>query len=188
MIHLFGAIMAMILGISLINKETLEKTADFLLTRPITRNQILMEKISAALIIIVMTNLIILLVSSVTAQMVATSSFHLGQFIMITISLFFVQIIFFTMGLAISMVSKKIKSHLSISLGVVFGFYALAAFGNTTKDEPLRYLTPLKYFDPYNIIETNHYELSFGLVSIFLVLILTSTCFYIFNKKDIHTV
>ena len=48
-ITLCGAIQAMNLGTSIVSKEVREKTADFLLTKPVSRVQILTAKLLAAL-------------------------------------------------------------------------------------------------------------------------------------------
>ena len=56
-LKLCGAIQAMMIGISIVSKETREKTADFLLTKPIARPQIITSKLLAALTLLVITNI-----------------------------------------------------------------------------------------------------------------------------------
>ena len=46
-VALCGSIQAMNLGLSIVSKEVSEKTADFLLTKPVTRKQILTAKLFA---------------------------------------------------------------------------------------------------------------------------------------------
>jgi ABC-2 type transport system permease protein len=183
-VTLIGAIQAMILGVSIISKEIREKTADFLLTKPVSRIEVLIQKSLAAFSTILVTNLLFILVASFMAFIVA-SDFHYGKFLLISLILFYVQLIFLTIGIVVAVLFSRIKSVLPISLGIVFGFFTLAAFGSTTGDEPLRYLTPFKYFDPYQVIETSRYELSFSLTSLFLIMILMGISFAIYHKKDI---
>jgi ABC-2 type transport system permease protein len=185
-ITLIGAIQAMILGVSIVSKEIREKTADFLLSKPITRSHVLKQKALAALTSLVVTNLLFNLVATIMAFVVA-ADFHYGKFLLISLTMFYVQLIFLAMGIFVAVVFSKIKNVLPISLGIVFGFFTLAAFGSTTGDEPLRYLTPLKYFDPYKIIQTTRYELSFSITTVLLILIFMVASFYIYNKKDIES-
>lgn len=60
-ITLCGAIQAMHIGTSIVSKEVRDKTADFLLTKPVSRTKILTAKLLAALTTIVMTNIVFFL-------------------------------------------------------------------------------------------------------------------------------
>lgn len=55
-ITLCGAIQAMLLGMSVVSRETRERTADFLLTKPVTRTKVLTSKLLAAVASILLTN------------------------------------------------------------------------------------------------------------------------------------
>ena len=55
-ISLVGAIQAMNLGMSIVSKEVRDKTADFLLTKPVTRTKIMTSKLLAAVASLVITN------------------------------------------------------------------------------------------------------------------------------------
>lgn len=185
---LCGAIQAMNLGTSIISKEVREKTADFLLTKPITRGQIITAKILSALTSLLVTNVIFLIASNVTANVVKTRAYDSKAFLMISITLFFVQLIFLAIGLVTSVIVPKIKSVLTVSLGTVFAFFLIGMLASTGEDEVKRYLSPFKYFDHRYIIEHSSYELSFVIVGIGIVVISIVATFLIYIKRDIHTV
>ena len=63
-ITLCGAIQAMNLGTSIVSKEVREKTADFLLTKPVTRTTVLTAKLLAAFVSLVITNIVYLAAAS----------------------------------------------------------------------------------------------------------------------------
>ena len=93
-ITLCGAIQAMNLGTSIVSKEVREKTADFLLTKPVTRTKIMTSKLLAALTCLVITNVAYLVVASIMASIVKTEDYSYKIFFMLSITLFFVQLMF----------------------------------------------------------------------------------------------
>jgi len=187
-VMLFGSIQAMNLGTSIISKEVREKTADFLLTKPVTRRNIMTAKLLAVLTSIVITDVIFIVASTLMANVVKTEVFSLKIFLMISITLFFVQLMFISLGILVSVVFPKIKSVLPISLSVVFGFFMLGMVSSVIGDNASRYLIPFKYYDTAYIIKNSSYEVSFIIIEILFVIGAIFASYLIYEKKDIHAV
>jgi ABC-2 type transport system permease protein len=183
---LCGAIQAMNLGTSIVSKEVRAKTADFLLTRPVTRSKIMTSKLMAALTCLVITNVIYLLASSIMVSFVATEKYSYKIFFMISITLFFVQLMFLALGIIISVLIPKIKSVLPISLGTVFAFFIIGMFIATTGDDAMRYITPFKYFDANYIQKNSSYEVSFIIIGIGFIVAAITASYFVYSKKDVH--
>ncbi|MDM5329603.1 ABC transporter permease subunit [Neobacillus sp. CF12] len=184
-VTLCGAVQAMNLGTSIVSKEVREKTADFLLTKPVTRTEVLTNKLLAALISILLTNIFYLTAATLLAYQVATEEFNVRIFILLSLTLLFVQLIFLALGIIISVMAQKIKSVLTLSLATVFAFYFLGMF---SADEAKRYLSPFKYFDTAYIIEQSSYETSFLIAGAIVIITAIGASYYIYPKKDIHSV
>lgn len=187
-ITLCGAIQAMNLGTSIVSKEVREKTADFLLTKPVTRSQIMTSKLLAAFTSLVVTNVAYLAASSIMASIVKTEDYSFKIFFMISITLFFVQLIFLALGVIVSVLARKIKSVIPISLGTVFGFFIAGMLASTIGDEAVRYITPFKYFDTNYIIKNSGYEATFIIVEIVFIIAAITASYIVYCKKDIHAV
>ncbi|MEH7490907.1 ABC transporter permease subunit [Neobacillus niacini] len=187
-VTLCGAIQAMNLGTSIVSKEVREKTADFLLTKPVTRTAVLTNKLLAALISIIITNIVYLAAATLLAYQVATVDFEVSNFILLSLTVFFVQLIFLALGIIISVIVQRIKSVLTVSLATVFAFYFLGMFSSTSGDEVKRYLSPFKYFDTAYIMEKSGYEASFLITGAVVIVIAIGISFFIYAKKDIHSV
>ncbi|MFI8574429.1 ABC transporter permease subunit [Rossellomorea aquimaris] len=185
-ITLCGAIQAMNLGISISSKEIREKTADFLLTKPVTRTKILSSKILAALTSLLFTNIVYVIAAITVANAVKVENFSLYVFLLISLTLLFTQLIMFAVGIIIAVVFPKVKSVISLSLGVVFAFFLIGMVA--AAEEATRYLSPFKYFDYSYIMNHEGYEWSFLLLGMFLIVLSLIGSFVIYNKKDIHTV
>lgn len=98
------------------------------------------------------------------------------------------QLIFFSIGLIISLILKKVKTVLPISLGLVFMFYAISAFAVNSKEDKLRYITPFQYFKTDYIIAENNFELKFLILGFSVIIISLIASYVIYLKKDIHAV
>src|SRR3954452_22137273 len=187
-ITLCGAIQAMNLGTSIVSKEVHEKTADFLLTKPVTRTTVMTAKLLAAFISLVITNIFYLAAASIIIFQVKTGDFSFKLFIMLSLTMFFVQLLFLAVGIFISVILSKIKSVLTVSLATVFAFYFLGMFSSTTGEEAKRYLSPFKYFDTAYILENSGYEATFLIAGAVIIILSIAASYYVYVKKDIHSV
>ncbi|MBC7960988.1 MAG: ABC transporter permease subunit, partial [Vallitaleaceae bacterium] len=140
----FGAIQAMNIGLSIVSKEVRERTADFLMTKPISRTQMMTSKVLAAFSLILITNAVYLITSSLLLNSVSDEGFDGSTFIMMALTFSFVQIMCLAIGLLVSVALAKIKSVLPISMGLTFAFFAVGSFIATEQDDPLRYFTPFR--------------------------------------------
>ena len=185
---LLGGIQGMNLGLSILSKETRDKTADFLFSKPVSRNEIMRAKIAAAFTLVFVTNIIFTVFSYVIIMLIKDKTFNINAFLLISISAFFVSSIFLSLGIILSVIIPRIKSVITVSLSVVFGFFFLSMIGQGKGESMYRFISPFKYFDPSYIIKNSSYEarfLIFEAVFIFAAILLS---FIIYNKKDVHAV
>ncbi|OIK16022.1 ABC transporter permease [Bacillus sp. MUM 116] len=185
---LCGSIQAMNLGTSILSKEVREKTADFLLTKPVTRKQIVTAKLLAVIISLVMTNVIYMVIAFIAASAVSEKSFDFNTFLLISLSALLIELMFVALGVLISVSVPKIKSVLPISLGTVFGFYILNMLGSVIGEKSIRYLTPFKYYEASYIIKHSSYDAAFIIIEIVFILAAIAVSYVIYSKKDIHAV
>ncbi|WP_413305036.1 ABC transporter permease subunit [Bacillus sp. 1P10SD] len=187
-ITLCGAIQAMNLGTSIVSKEAREKTADFLLTKPVTRTMIVTAKLLAAFSSLVITNIVYITAAAIIASQVKTEDFSLKLLILLSLTVFFIQLIFLALGIILSVVVPKIKSVLTVSLSTVFAFYFLGMLSATSGEEGKRYLSPFKYFDTAYILKHSAYETSFMITGLMVIVVATCASYFVYTKKDIHAV
>jgi len=181
-----GAIQAMNLGLSLLSKEARLKTADFLLTKPVTRRQVLTAKLTAAVISLVFTNVSYLAVSSLMASVVSPESYSIKIFLLISVTLFFVQLIFMSLGILISALIPQLKSVISVSLGTVFAFFIISMLDSSLGEATVRYLSPFEYFDSTYIIQNATYETSYLLLTFAIVLVSITLSYVVYSRRDIR--
>lgn len=185
---LCGAIEAMNLGVSMLTKETRGKTSDFLLTKPVSRVEIMSAKLFAAASSIIITDVVYIISAYGVASIVKAKDFSAKLFLMISVTLFFVQLMFLALGIFVSVAIPKLKSVLPVSLGTVFGLFFIGSLLATDNKSHVRFLSPFKYFDAGYVIKNSAYEPKFIIVGAIVVVAAIAASYCIYRRKDIHTV
>lgn len=184
-ILLVGAIQAMILGTSVISREIRHKTADFLLSKPILRTRIMTAKLLAAFSLLVITNIFYLIGSFIIASLVKTKEYSVTVFLLLSLTLFFIQLIFLALGVLVSVSVFKLKSVIPVSLGTVFTLFIIGALASATGDDALRYLSPFKYFNFFYIMQHSSYEASFLVIAFGIITVAITAGYILYCRRDI---
>lgn len=185
-IVLAGAIQAMNIGVDIISKEDTGKTADFLLTKPVTRARIITSKLFAALTVLVLTNIVFISVSIVVVTVESNASFSYLALLLLSLSMLLVQFIFLAIGTFFSVILPKIKSVISVTLPTVFALYIIGSLGSILGNDNVRYFTPFKYFETQYIINNVAYETKFLVIGTIVILAAAVASYAIYAKKDIR--
>lgn len=185
-IWIAGAIQAMNLGLNALGKETSGKTADFLLSKPVSRNNILSQKLLAIFSIIVITNLAFTTIIVTSSRFISPSTFNFKLNVLIALTLFFVQTFFLVVGFLLGAILPKVKTAVSISLPVVFGFFILSSFSAILDKPSAYYFSPFKYFDALYIFHNGHYDYKYLWTLLGLVVFCMAVSYFFYNRKDIR--
>lgn len=185
-VTLSGAVQAMNLGVGVISKEDSGKTADFLLTKPISRSEVITSKLFAVICLLLITNLVFSLVALIAANTVSTVTFDYKIFMLISATLLFIQIFFIAFGVLFSVVIPKVKSAISVSLPSVFTFFVIGMLGSIIGNENVRYITPFKFFNSDYIISHSAYEAKYLIIEAAFVVVTIAASYVIYIKKDVR--
>ena len=172
-------------GATIISKEEKDRTSEFLLTRPISRKEIVVSKLLSLFTL----SLIIFCVQTITAiigiQVFAESAVDWSVLFHMHAS-GLVLILFFTaIGVLISMFVTPKKNFMGIVVGLTFGTYFLNAIGKSADA-----VSWISYFSPFNYLEiTKDPVATFNYLSAFIMLLIASIMLIYSNrlyaKKDI---
>jgi ABC-2 type transport system permease protein len=187
-IVLVGSVQAMNLGLSLLANELIDKTADFLMAKPVKRINIVHSKLSAGLINLLVTNICFNIFSIIAVSIAATEGYSLKLLLLFNLSLLLVQLFFFSLGLLISVFMDKMKTVIPISMGVVFAFFVLNLLNESLQDRPLTGITPFAYFSTSEIYEMGSYNTNLLLLNFVFVTVFIVTAYIRYIKKDIPSV
>lgn len=186
MVTLFGSIYAMLLSSGILSKEESDKTIEFLLSKPISRRQIVTSKLLSYLTNIIILNIVVSIVLYISFQVVKQSDFSMKTFMLVSIAPLLLHLTFSAIGFLVSVFINKSKKITPISLGIVMVSFFLGMLSEITdKLEFLKYISPFKYFEVKNIIPSNEIELKYIVIMLGINIICISLAYIIYDKKDI---
>ncbi|RJQ31729.1 MAG: ABC transporter permease [Actinobacteria bacterium] len=185
---LAGAIQAMNIGAGIISKEYRFKTADFLLSKPVTRTKVMTQKLLAALTLILATDVVFISSALAWAKIMIEEPFSAKIFLMLSAILVFVQLIFLVLGALFATVFSRIKSVVSVTLPTVFALFIVDMIGSILDAKNYRYFTPFKYFDSQYIMKHAAYEWRFIILEVVVIACCIAASYIIYLKKDIASV
>ncbi|HBP38619.1 MAG TPA: hypothetical protein DD640_07755 [Clostridiales bacterium] len=186
-IVLVGAVYGMKLGLALPSEEYRAKAADFLLTKPVRRTRVVTAKLLTVLICLFAQNIIIFGAGLAAANLLAADKPDVLTFTLLCFSILFVQLFFAGIGLALAAVLQKIKSVMPITLGVVFFFFIIELINQSLQEKPLTYLTPFSYFKGSDILASRVYDSTYLIIDLAVFVVFTGLGYWIYQKKDVHS-
>ena len=180
------AIQAANYGFSLVSIEEREWTADFLLTKPVERHQILTSKLLAALSGLTITNIVVWISSfGFISLFKGDRTYETGPLMLLLLSIVVFQLFFLSVGLVISLLVKRIRNVTPYAMGLAFGMYLLAAFGDMLGESALEKFTPFKHFDAAYILQHGAYDMPLVLISAAVIVISLGASYLRYAGRDI---
>lgn len=183
------AIQAANYGFGLVSVEESELTADFLLTKPVARTQIMTSKFLAALTSLVITDLVVWISSfGFITLFSGGQTYDVGTLVLLLLSVVIFQLVFLTVGVAVSLLVKRVRSVTPYAMGLAFGAYVLSAFSDMLGDAKLELLTPFKHFDARYIIQHDAYDLPLVMISVVVIVASVAGSYWLYSRRDIPAV
>jgi ABC-2 type transport system permease protein len=184
MLALGGGMFAALMGISALSGEEGRKTAEFLLTHPLKRSRVALEKLLALVLTVFAFNAVYILLTLAAfaamggvEDMKAFWVFQLAQFLM--------QIELGCICFALSAVMRKIGA--GIGLGIAALLYFMNIMANiSTKAEALKYVTPFNYSDAANVMSSGKIDMTLAGIGLALTVISAVFGVLYYSRKDIH--
>jgi ABC-2 type transport system permease protein len=183
-----GSIFAIVLASNILLKEEYNKTAEYLLTRPMTRSEIFLSKLSVLAVHVILLNTIIAMAGFIAMNIVKTGPFSFKAFLVLSLYTLLLNCLFGAVGLFLSTLVKRGKPITTFSIGLVLILYFIFTLSKITESaSKIGYLSPFKYVsmdvvNPAYTIDLWHL-LYFAGLSVLLV----SISYRLYNRKDIYT-
>lgn len=180
---------AAIYGFGQVAPEEALQTADFLLSKPIGRAQVLTGKLLAALTVLTIT-----LAVNVAATWGAVLAFH-GQhpfdarrLWLLLLTLAPIQWFFLGVGLFLSLWIKRLSNPVPYGLGLAVALYVLGGLSELQGTAVLEVLSPFKHFAPFFIIDHGHYNGPLVALDLAITLLAVAATYALYRRRDIASV
>ncbi len=145
---------AVYLGTSAVNRELIDKTYEFVFTKPRTRSYILMRKVVVGAGFLVVFCLMNIPLSFLGMAIIKTKGADTGFVYTNTIALLFVGLLFFGLGVFWSAILKKPeRGATATNLCFLVGFIAGIIYDMYDEASVLQVISPLRFFPPQDVLD-----------------------------------
>jgi ABC-2 type transport system permease protein len=186
-IMLLGSFYSMFLSGKILAQEEREKTAEFLLTKPVTRHEVVGSKLAAYLTYMLLFNLVILVIGFLSLEIFkGDSRYRFNTFAIHWFYCFLLMLTFGAIGIFLSLLIKRGRPITNLSIGVIIGGYFIDVLSRVTPSvDKIGYLSPFKFVD--SAVLQSGYTITGWRVMYFLGLsvLLFVLTFVLYKKKDI---
>lgn len=157
-----GGFFAALAGISVLANEEKERTAEFLLTHPVSRFSVITQKLLSVLTQVIILNLVVVGVSLISASAIG-EELEMKEFLLMHTAFLIMQLEISCICFGISAFIRR--GSIGIGLGLALALYFLNIVCNISEQaEFLRYITPYAYAEASNII--SEAKLDTGLIAV----------------------
>ncbi|GAB6109111.1 ABC transporter permease subunit [Fusibacter bizertensis] len=185
--YIMVGVFAVLLGSNIISKEERDKTAEYLMTMPVSREKIITSKLLAGFI-----NCVILTGVIALATIAAMQPYHLDKpffdFLwLLSLAFFFTMMIFLSVGAFLASVLKRYKSSGMISASLLMFLYFLNIIVALSKNlDFLKYITPFKYFEASVLLKNGVFELKYLIITAVIVLVGIIGTYIVYPRRDLR--
>ena len=179
-----GAFFASLTAACVLAKEEKEGTGEFLFTHPISRFQVLSEKLGAVLLQVVVLNLVVYL-ASVGAMAWIGEAIPWKEVTLLHAAYFLMQLELVGICFGISAFARR--GSLGIGLGIAILMYVLNLIANLSESvEFLKHITPFGYCEGADIVEKGTLNAGLVLPGMLLGVLGIVVAYLYYSRKDIQ--
>ncbi len=183
-----GSIFAIVISSNILLKEEYNKTAEYLLTRPLTRSEIFTSKLAVVFLNVFLLNLVTSLAGFISLELVKKAPFNINAFLILSVYTLLLNLLFGSIGLFLSTLVKKPKPITTLCIGMVLVFYFIYTVSKITESA-----SDIGYISPFRFVDVNALDPAYRLnpwnllYFIGISLFLTGISYRLYKRKDIYT-
>lgn len=183
---LLGSIFSIVLASNIILREEYEKTAEYLLSWPVSRKEIFFSKSAVLFLDIFILNLVTSIVGFIWIELVKTGPINIEAFLILSLYTFLLNALFGATGLFLSTLVKKAKPITTFSITLVLILYFIDTISKITPAiSKLDYISPFRYASP-DFSQDYKFEFARLLYFVVVTIILILMAWRNYRKKDIY--
>jgi ABC-2 type transport system permease protein len=188
-LQLLLAVFASIKGFATLSQEESDQTADFLFSKPITRKKLFIIKIAVGILILMIVWLVsVASIHAFSFVFASDEMLEMSQLFPLYVSLFFFMLIYFSVGMLLSMMSKYVRSTLGYAMGLSFLTYALYSLVGIIDSKLFGYFTPFYYFEASSIISSSGLDTFYTIVSLLIIVVGMFGSYRLFLKRNLTSI
>lgn len=178
-----GGFFAALLGVSALAKEERERTAEFLLTHPVSRASVISQKLLSVITQIVIMNCFVVIISLISSKIIG-EELQIKEFILLHIAYLILQLEISCICFGISAFIRR--GSIGVGLGLALALYFMNIVCNISEQAKfLKYITPYAYAEASNVISTSKLEINLIMPGVLFSMLGVIAAYIKYIKKDI---
>lgn len=179
-----GAFFASLIAVSALAKEEKERTAEFLLSHPVSRVSVISSKLASLVVQIVVMNVVIFALSAACIAVIGEEPAW-KEICLLHLAYFLLQLEL--AGVCFGLSAFLRRGSLGIGLGIAAMMYFLNIIANISeKAEFLKVITPFGYAEGADIVSNGSLDGKLVLIGMAFALIGVAAAYFWYSRKDIH--
>lgn len=180
---LAGGMFAALLGMAALADEERNRTAEFLLAHPVTRTQVVLQKLLSIVARLLAFNLAVFLLALLTTAMIGEQA-ELGEVALVFLAYFILQTEIASLAFGVSAFLRR--GSVAIGIGASLALYFCNILSNLTEDlKFLKYVTPYGYADATVIVSEGAISIKHLIPGLLLTALGIASAFRQYRRKDI---
>lgn len=185
-LYLMGGIYAALLGTNIIAKEERDKTSEFLMSKPVSRYNVLTQKLIAAILYLIGLTMVVNLTVVMAFQPYALESDFYAFIWLVAVAMLLILMIFFSLGFLLASFVKRYKLSSKIATSSILIFYFISILSALSeKVDFLRHFTPFKFFEALELANKGTLHTGKVALSAGIILAALGLSFIIYPKRDL---
>lgn len=184
-VTVMGAVFSIMIGSGILAKEERDKTAEFLMVKPISRMKILLIKLAAAMTLVVIFVAATWGTSSAIINTVSPEDTIASELAFMMMALFIIMVFYLSISFFMAAFLKDAKKSSQLSLTVMLTSYMLGVvMGIVDNTDFLRVLVPFQYFRVTELLELSLNPFYLGFTIVVSVVAIVASAYY-YPKRDL---
>ena len=180
-----AVIYAVHIGSSAVTRESLDKTYEFIFTKPVSRGRILAMKLTAGWIYQFIFSALTVVFSIVAVSTLERTETITVPIILFALSIFLIASLFIALSVFIAaLVKQSDKGSLYGNLAFLYAFILGVIYDMLENGGLLRLISPFKYFLAADLLD-NQFDPLYTVISIALTAALLFGAFRLFKRRDL---
>lgn len=143
-----GSIYSIVLSSNILLKEEYGRTAEFLLSWPVTRNQVYFSKLLVVVINILVLNVITTVAGYISLETCKKEAYSVNAFLILSMYTLLLHLFFASLGIFLSVRVKKPRPITTVSIALVMVLYFIFTISKITDNLSWAgYISPYKFID-----------------------------------------
>jgi ABC-2 type transport system permease protein len=187
-VGLVGAIMAVSFALTSFSREKRSKCVDFLLVKPVERGEVFTSKLLCCLLYIVVTNILFVAAAVIAYTAHGEDASGMGKLVLASSSLFFMQLVFLSIGILFATLAHKIRSVSGMATAFGFAGFILMALHSLINEDALLYISPLTYFSPADVFSMGRFETKYVVTAALVSVVCVAVSYVKYCKSDTRAI